>query len=163
MNNSGHLFAFYISAAASKFLFNFVRQKTRCDNSARFLCGRQASRPGLHAPASSTKVSNSINSKYSLFIKSRKLPLKKVTLRLFDYLCYNVAHWPINQVVKSNITQLHIKQLSQAAFLQRANVVRYTMFLTLCCAGLIGHDDISPLHKGRFLFPQNKGGSPHAL
>jgi len=163
MEKLGHLFAFYISAAASKFLFNFVSQKTRCDNSARFLCGRQASPPGLHAPASSTKVSNSINSKYSLFIKSRKLPLKKVTLRLFDYLCYNVAHWPTNPIVKSNITQLHIKQLSHAVFEQWASVVRYTMFLMLCCVGFVGHDNASPLLKGRFLFPQNKGGSPHAM
>jgi len=92
MEKLGHLFAFYISAAASKFLFNFVSQKTRCSISARFLLWGQSSPPfGLHAQTSSTKVLVSFYGKqnYSPFVRSRKLPLLKAVLRLFTWLCYN--------------------------------------------------------------------------
>jgi hypothetical protein len=157
MKLSERLFALHISVAASKSVY-FVRQKTRCFMSARFLRWRQASRLlGLRAQTSSTKVLVKFQSKknYSPIAKSRKLPLLKAVLRLFDYSCYNACYWPTNPIVKSNITQLHIKQLSQAVFLQWASVVRYTIFLTLCCVGFVGHDNASPLHKGRFLlFPK---------
>jgi len=148
-----HSGRFFTTLFVVRFTIGFLGHKARGTSTSRFAFFNTDGVGGQ--PPHSTEVIVSTVS-IVFFWRSRKSALINALLRLFTWLCYNVVHWRSNQSV-SNITQLHIKQLSQAVFLQWASVVRYTMFLTLCCAGLERHDDISPLYKGRFLFSP-KGG-----